>query len=573
VNLARLTTRVAQAVLSCSALALAQPTVSITLYPTGGLTTGSVITTGPDGALWFTAPSGNNVGRISTSGAISQFSLPNTITLNGIAAGTDGALWLATGVDGIGRITTSGAFTQYIDKTDFVLTNSITAGPDGALWFTDEYYHEIGRITTGGQFTAYLLPGVSSGPSHITTGPDGALWFIQDGGAEIGRITTAGAYSFWTIPSSGAGATSIAAGPDGAMWFAENGTSKIGRLTTTGGTFTEYQTKDEYPAGITAGADGALWFTVNDGTVVAELGRITTGGTITYASLPTLKASQAITSGPDGALWLIDFNGNSIARAVLGGVATQVPAVSSGGVVSASAFGAFPKIAPGTWIEIYGSNLAYDSRSWASADFNGENAPTSLDAVSVTVGGQAAFIDYISPGQINALVPSNAPTGSQQVVVTTALGTSAPYQVTVNATEPGLLAPSSFDIGGTQYAVALFTDGVTYVLPTGAIPGIASRPANPGDTIVLYGIGFGAVVPNTPAGQLVQASNTLAASFQVSIGGIPAVASYAGLAPGYTGLYQFNIVVPNVAAGNAAPLTFTLGGATGTQTLYLAVAN
>jgi uncharacterized protein (TIGR03437 family) len=240
--------------------------------------------------------------------------------------------------------------------------------------------------------------------------------------------------------------------------------------------------------------------------------------------------------------------------------------------VTASAFGGFTSSSPGSWIEIYGSNLASDTRSWTNADFNGVNAPTSLDGTSVTVGGQPAFIDYISSGQVNALIPSNAPTGVQPLIVKTANGTNAPVNVTVNALQPGLLAPSTFRVGTTQYAVAILPDG-SYALPTGAISGITSRPAQPGETIVLYGVGFGPVIPNMPAGQFVQQANGLASSFQISIGGIQATVLYAGLAPDYTGLYQFNITVPDVAAGNALPLTFTLGGTTGTQTLYLAVQN
>jgi uncharacterized protein (TIGR03437 family) len=81
-------------------------------------------------------------------------------------------------------------------------------------------------------------------------------------------------------------------------------------------------------------------------------------------------------------------------------------------------------------------------------------------------------------------VPSNVATGSQSVIVTTASGSSSPYTITVNATQPGLLAPSSFIVGGTQYAAALFSDGATYVLPPGAIAGVPSRRAQPGDTIV-----------------------------------------------------------------------------------------
>ncbi|HMD49733.1 MAG TPA: hypothetical protein VKG79_11570, partial [Bryobacteraceae bacterium] len=71
-----------------------------------------------------------------------------------------------------------------------------------------------------------------------------------------------------------------------------------------------------------------------------------------------------------------------------------LPVIAS--VVSASGFGGFPAVAPGTWVEIYGTNLAPDTRSWASSDFVGNNAPTLLDGVQVMIGGQKAFIDYIS---------------------------------------------------------------------------------------------------------------------------------------------------------------------------------
>jgi uncharacterized protein (TIGR03437 family) len=244
------------------------------------------------------------------------------------------------------------------------------------------------------------------------------------------------------------------------------------------------------------------------------------------------------------------------------------PAISPGGVVSASAFGQFTSVAPGSWIEIYGANLAPDTRGWAAGDFTGNTAPTSLDNVSVSIGGKQAFIDYINPGQINALLSSDTPTGPQQLTVTNTQGTSAAYNITVNATEPGLLAPPSFSIGGVQYAVAIFTDGA-YALPTGAIAGVTSRPARPGDVITLYGVGFGPVTPDIPAGQLAQQLNTLASNLQLSIGGLPASVLYSGLAPGFTGLYQFNITVPAVPAGNQA-LTFTLGATAGTQTLYIA---
>ena len=248
------------------------------------------------------------------------------------------------------------------------------------------------------------------------------------------------------------------------------------------------------------------------------------------------------------------------------------PVITPGGVVSASAFGGFTSIGQGSWIEIYGINLALDTRGWTGADFNNGVAPTSLDGVKVSVGGVPAFIDFISPTQIDALVPTNAPTGVQELTVTTATGTSDGFGIIVNQTEPGLLAPSSFLIGDKQYLAALFTDG-SFAIPQNAISGVPSRPAKPGDTLIVYGVGFGAVSGGFAAGTLVNQQNSLTTPVQFLFGTTLATLSYYGLAPSYTGLYQFNVVVPNVPNNNAMPISFTLGGVKGSQTLYIAVQN
>lgn len=293
------------------------------------------------------------------------------------------------------------------------------------------------------------------------------------------------------------------------------------------------------------------------------------GGPATSAELSS-PGDVAVDSG--GNLYIADFFNNRV-REVIGIAQSSKPAISTGGVVSASAFGEFTSISPGSWIEIYGSNLAADTRGWAGSDFSGVNAPVSLDGTSVTIGGQSAFVSYISHGQVNVQVPSGVSTGSQQVIVTTGAGTSSPYTVAVNAVEPGLLAPSSFIVGGKQYVAALFPDYATFAIPTGAITNVASRPAQPGDTLIIYGIGFGDVAPSVPPGQLVQEQNTLAAPFDLYFGNVKAALAYDGLAPGYLGLYQFNVVVPDVPASDLVPMTFTLNGNPGTQTLYIAVQN
>jgi uncharacterized protein (TIGR03437 family) len=295
-----------------------------------------------------------------------------------------------------------------------------------------------------------------------------------------------------------------------------------------------------------------------------------------------LDTPVAVTVGLGGVIYVsvapdllsVDYQYSRVRALTPPGSSTgSAPSISAGGIVSASAFGGFSAISPGSWIEIYGSNLATDTRSWGGSDFNGNNAPTALDQTSVTIGGDSAFIAYISPTQVNVQVPSNVGTGPQQIIVTTAGVPSAPATTTVNTVEPGLLAPSSFKVNGTQYVAALFSDGSTFVLPPGAISGVTSRRAQPGDTITLYGVGFGSVIPSIPAGQIVQQTNSLAAPFHVFFGQTQAAVTYDGLAPSEVGLYQFNVVVPTIPSSDSVPLTFTLNGASGTQTLYIAVQN
>jgi uncharacterized protein (TIGR03437 family) len=248
----------------------------------------------------------------------------------------------------------------------------------------------------------------------------------------------------------------------------------------------------------------------------------------------------------------------------------NVPLVS--GVAGASAYGAFTTVAAGSWIEVYGTNLSAGTRGWTTGDFSGVNAPQFLDGVSVAIGGQLAYVSYISPTQVNAQVPSSVGTGPQQIFVSNASGSSAPVGINVATTMPGLLAPAQLQIGGKQYVAAFFPDG-TYVLPPNSIPGITSRDAKPGDTIVLYGVGFGPVTPTAKAGQTVQFQNKVTTPVQIFFGQTAAALAYQGLSPGSVGLYQFNVVVPNVAASDTTQLTLTQGGAANQQTLFTAVSN
>jgi uncharacterized protein (TIGR03437 family) len=339
-----------------------------------------------------------------------------------------------------------------------------------------------------------------------------------------------------------------------------------------------------YPKGVAVDASGNLFIAdwLNSRIrVVTPAGTIFTAagnGQFDYqgdggpAASAALRFPWGLATDASGRVYVADDE-NSVIRLLtpVAPLVSAAPQIDANGVMSATAFGGFSSIAPGSWIEIHGSHLAAQTRAWTAADFRGPQAPVSLDGVSVTIGGQAAFISYISPDQIDAEVPSGAALGPQDIRVTTAAGTSDPRTVTVNQVQPGLLAPLSLKLGDKQYTQAVFPDGTTMALPAGMGLTVQARPARPGDTMVLYGVGFGPVSPDQGAGDVVQHGNSLLLPFQVFFGGKSAAVSYAGLAPGMVGLYQFNVVVPQAAAGDAVPLTFALGGASGEQTLYTAV--
>jgi uncharacterized protein (TIGR03437 family) len=242
------------------------------------------------------------------------------------------------------------------------------------------------------------------------------------------------------------------------------------------------------------------------------------------------------------------------------------PAITS--VIGAGAFGASRIVAPGGWMEIFGRNFGSVSRSWGSHDFNGSQAPNSLDGIRVTIGGVAAYVSYISPGQLNVQIPDGLAPGNAAVVVTNDGAVTDAFNVLVAGRAPGLLSPPNFSAGGKQYIAALFPDQ-TFVGPPGLIAGAPFRRAAAGDTLVLYGIGFGATTPAIPAGQIAGQANSLP-GLVVRVGGVDARVAFAGLAQGFVGLYQFNVVVPSGVSGDV-PLTMTISGQSVPQTLSLAL--
>ena len=316
-------------------------------------------------------------------------------------------------------------------------------------------------------------------------------------------------------------------------------------------------------------------FNLTSGSFVVTLAE-NSGATLTFfGQAPFFTYSNPTCTGtsPPCAVGQTGLTPNATITGPITGTFDATPVIRPAlGVISAGAYGGFAALAPGSWMEIFGTNLATGTaQTWGSADFKGNLAPTALAGTTVTIGGLPAYIDFAGPGQVNAQVPSGVATGPQPVVVTTGGGTSIASTITVNRVEPGLLAPPVFKLPAGQYVAALFPDGATFVLPP--VAGVPTARAKPGDTIILYGVGFGPVTPDSPAGQIVTQQNQLQSAFQASFAGTPATVTFSGLTGGFLGLYQFNVVVPNVAASDSVPFTFTLGGVSGPQNLIVAVGN
>jgi uncharacterized protein (TIGR03437 family) len=224
----------------------------------------------------------------------------------------------------------------------------------------------------------------------------------------------------------------------------------------------------------------------------------------------------------------------------------------AGNITAVANAGSFqPSVASAAWVSIFGTNLSAVTYTWQASDFVNGLLPTSLQGVSVTINGLPAYIDYLSPTQINVLAPDDATTGPVQVQVTAAQ--QASNSVTVQKSQ---FAPAFFTIDNGAYVAALHAD-YTLVGSANLLPGVTTQPAQPGETILLYGTGFGPASPALPTAQLVTTPSVLANSVQVTIGGVAATVVYAGLVE--PGLYQLNVTVPNLPNGDAA-VAATIGG-------------
>jgi uncharacterized protein (TIGR03437 family) len=227
-----------------------------------------------------------------------------------------------------------------------------------------------------------------------------------------------------------------------------------------------------------------------------------------------------------------------------------------------------------TWITILGVNLSSTTRPWANSDFVNGKLPTSLDGVSVTINGVPAYISYISPTQINLLAPDDTADGPVPVQVTNSGVKSNSFTVIKSDPMPGFFTAATrpgnpdFGIPSGFFVAAQHADG-TPIGPVGLIAGANFSPARQGETIQLFGTGFGATTPPATSGQVLSAPVTLANPVTVKIGGLPAQVIYAGMTA--NGLDQLDVIVPNVFPDGDTAIQAMLNGVTTQANVFLTV--
>ncbi len=280
--------------------------------------------------------------------------------------------------------------------------------------------------------------------------------------------------------------------------------------------------------------------------------------------IPNLWALQAGNGGSGGDANAIYFtagipgpdNGN---HGLLGRL-QAAPVLTATDVVNGASF--LPAIAPNTWVTITGGNLSGTTRVWDSEDIVNSALPTDIDSVSVTVNGTYAYVEYVSPGQLNILLPVGLASGQAQVETYNFGLASATVTVQVQD-----VAPAFFLQGDGKHVVATHANG-SLVGPTSTTTG--ATPAAPGETIVLYGTGFGVTNPAAPEGKLITTPLTLATLPAITIGGTDAgQVAFAGLID--AGLYQINVTVPASTASGDVPVVALVGSTASPGTAVIAV--
>ncbi len=213
------------------------------------------------------------------------------------------------------------------------------------------------------------------------------------------------------------------------------------------------------------------------------------------------------------------------------------PAYTTTAVVNAAS--GQPGAAPNTIVSVYGSNLSSGTHALTTEEMRTGAIPTRMQGTQVLLSGQLANLYFVSPGQINLLIPA----------------TFKPGKVDLTVLSDGRAGPS-IPLDLSDAAPALFEDG-TFAVATNAQGEAltANRQAGCGEVVILYATGLGATEQKYAAGELARSASYVKrfSEFVVMLAGVALDSSrvlYAGVTPGFAGLYQVNLRLPDDCTAN-----------------------
>jgi uncharacterized protein (TIGR03437 family) len=469
-----------------------------------------------------------------------------------LAAGTPLGAQVQPG--GVILTTTGGAQPiQLINSSAAPITyTAVTTTDEGGNWFTIDSTHGILNTTATINIQPQLgslSPGIYMGSLRILFA-DGTfrvvsvLGLVADSGADA--LAGSGLNSDAERPS-----TSSPSSPIGLTFLSPLAGAQIevGQSVTV-----TMQALDKNNNPVTFQTDGVGVGYGNS----CPCANLTLSGPGTYSgALPPLQTPGAVTIQS-----YANYTANESIKVVT--PATQimlVPStnVSENGIVNAGSFTSDSVVAPGSWIAIFGNNLA-DSATPASSI----PLPTQLGNAQVQIGGVYVPLNYVSSGQINAQVPYSLLANQQpQIQVTHGGAQSDNLTVTIADTQPAIFTADSSGTG--QGAILNF--------PAGTLVD-SGNPTQAGQIIEIYCTGLG---PTTPAVALGAASPSSPLAIvnnpvTVTIGGVQANVSFHGLTPQTVGLYQLNVTVPaGVPSGDAIPVIITVNGKSSPPSVTMAI--
>ncbi len=417
----------------------------------------------------------------------------------------------------------------------------LAADSSGNLYIADAVNHRIRKVLTDGTITTIAGNGIDgfsgdggfattasmSFPLGLARDQFGNLYFADGNNNRVRKITPGGIIS--TVVGDGVGHFAGDGGPAisaslnipsdvaidfaGNLYIADSGNNRVRKVDTSGAISTVAGT----------GTDG---FSGDGGP----------------ASQAALNFPWALTTDASGAVYIADRVNSRVRR--ISGATLPAPAVQDGTAVNGASFQRNFAIAPGAIVTLFGSNFAASTTSAAGAPY-----PKVLGETSVTFNGIPAPLFYVSPGQVNAQAPFELPVGSVSIQVTRGAVSSAVGFVSVANVSPGIF-------------ILDFNTGQGAILHANFSVVSSSNPARAGETLLVYGTGLGPLKIPVKSGDMAP-SSPLAETLivpRVTVGGLDAPVTFSGLAPGFAGLYQVNIVVPNGLQPGNQSIEFFTGG-------------